>query len=49
MGFPCVVMGPGDIAVAHSAVEYLELDQFQQAYELYVDVAKQFAKQGRRR
>jgi len=48
MGFPCVVMGPGDIAVAHSAVEYLELDQLQQAGDLYVDIAKEFAKQGPR-
>jgi acetylornithine deacetylase/succinyl-diaminopimelate desuccinylase-like protein len=46
-GFPCVVMGPGNIAVAHSAVEYLELDQFQLAGELYVDVAQRFAKQAR--
>lgn len=48
MGFPCVVMGPGNIAVAHSAVEYLELDQLQQAGELYMDVAAEFAQRGPR-
>jgi acetylornithine deacetylase/succinyl-diaminopimelate desuccinylase-like protein len=48
MGLPCVVMGPGDIAVAHSAVEYLELAQLQQASHLYLDIAQEFAQQGPR-
>lgn len=43
MGIPCVVMGPGDIAVAHSAVEYIEIEQLTQASELYLQVAKHFA------
>jgi len=34
-GLPCVVLGPGDIAQAHTADEYVELRQVEQAAEVY--------------
>lgn len=38
-GFPCVVLGPGDIAVAHSAVEYAPIEQIHQAVSIYAQTA----------
>jgi acetylornithine deacetylase/succinyl-diaminopimelate desuccinylase len=32
---PCVVFGPGDLAQAHSAVEYIEIDQLYSGYLVY--------------
>jgi acetylornithine deacetylase len=29
-GIPCVVVGPGDIAVAHKPNEYIEISQLEQ-------------------
>lgn len=34
-GVPSLVFGPGSIDRAHAAVEYVELDQVQQAFEFY--------------
>ena len=34
-GLPAIVMGPGDIAQAHAANEWVALDQLQRALELY--------------
>lgn len=34
-GVPSLVFGPGSIDRAHAAVEYVELDQVQRAYEFY--------------
>lgn len=34
-GLPAIVLGPGDIAQAHAANEWVALDQLQRAFELY--------------
>ena len=34
-GLPALVLGPGDIAQAHAANEWVALDQLQRAHELY--------------
>jgi len=34
-GIPTVVLGPGDIAQAHSADEWVEIAQVEQAVEVY--------------
>ncbi|MEI8242819.1 MAG: M20 family metallopeptidase [bacterium] len=34
-GIPCVIFGPGDIAQAHTAGEFVELRQVEQAAEVY--------------
>jgi acetylornithine deacetylase/succinyl-diaminopimelate desuccinylase family protein len=34
-GVPAIIFGPGDIAQAHTAEEYLELDQLEQSYLVY--------------
>jgi acetylornithine deacetylase len=41
-GIPCVVLGAGDIAQAHTADEYVELDQVAQAAEIYYQTARLF-------
>ncbi|MER3404759.1 MAG: acetylornithine deacetylase, partial [Chloroflexota bacterium] len=38
-GVPSVVLGPGDIAQAHAAGEYVELRQVVQAAEIYAHIA----------
>ena len=38
-GIPTVIFGPGSISVAHSAVEYIELDQLADAVYIYADYA----------
>jgi acetylornithine deacetylase len=35
VGVPCVVLGPGDIAQAHSSEEYVDLAQVAQAAEIF--------------
>jgi acetylornithine deacetylase len=40
-GLPAVVLGPGDIAQAHRADEYLELDQFEQGIKVYQELMSQ--------
>ena len=39
-GIPAIVLGPGDIAQAHAANEWVALDQLQRALELYSRVVK---------
>ncbi|NLZ63395.1 MAG: M20 family metallopeptidase [Lentisphaerae bacterium] len=45
-GYPCIILGPGDILQAHTACEFLALDQLQEAYQLYQAVARQIARHG---
>jgi len=39
-GLPALVLGPGHIAQAHAADEWVELSQLETAYELYAGVVK---------
>ena len=39
-GLPAIVLGPGNIAQAHAANEWVALDQLQKAMELYAGVIK---------
>ena len=39
-GLPCFVLGPGDIAQAHTKDEWIELDQLRTAVEAYFEIAK---------
>ena len=39
-GIPVVLLGPGDIAQAHSEAEYLELDQLELAVEAYLGLMR---------
>jgi acetylornithine deacetylase/succinyl-diaminopimelate desuccinylase family protein len=41
-GVPSVIIGPGSIDRAHAAVEYVELDQLDQAFEFYRNFVLQF-------
>ena len=43
MGFPCVVLGPGDIGVAHSEIEYCPIEQLAQAAGIYEAAARGLA------
>jgi succinyl-diaminopimelate desuccinylase len=38
-GIPTIVLGPGDIAQAHTADEWIEVEQLVQAVRIYVDCA----------
>jgi acetylornithine deacetylase/succinyl-diaminopimelate desuccinylase-like protein len=38
-GLPCVVLGPGDIAQAHTKDEWIELDQVRAAVDAYYQIA----------
>lgn len=38
-GLNCVVIGPGDIAQAHTADEWIELDQLDRAASLFLEIA----------
>jgi acetylornithine deacetylase len=38
-GLNCVVIGPGDIAQAHTADEWIELDQLDHAASLFLEIA----------
>lgn len=40
---PCVVLGPGDIAEAHTGDEWIALDQLEAAVPVYVELARRFA------
>lgn len=42
VGIECVVCGPGDIRQAHTADEYVSLDQLAEAVRLYVAAARAF-------
>lgn len=39
-GYSCVVLGPGNIAQAHTACEYVALDELHKAVEIYVEIGK---------
>ena len=43
-GYPCVVLGPGDISVAHSALEYAPIEQIRQAVDIYIAAAEMLLK-----
>jgi acetylornithine deacetylase len=38
-GLNCVVMGPGDIAQAHTSDEWIELEQLERACSVFRDIA----------
>ncbi len=41
-GIPCVVFGPGSIAQAHTADEFIELAQVEQAVDVYAGMIRSF-------
>lgn len=41
---PSIVLGPGDIAQAHTANEFVEIEQVVQAAEIYAQLATEFVK-----
>lgn len=41
-GIPCVVLGPGSIAQAHSAIEYVDIGQVVTCAQLYKQIIKNF-------
>ena len=41
-GLPCLVIGPGDIAQAHTKDEWIEIEQLQLAVEAYFQIALAF-------
>jgi acetylornithine deacetylase len=43
-GIPCVVLGPGSIDQAHTDDEWVSLDEVAQAVEIYLEVARRFAR-----
>lgn len=47
-GYPCLILGPGDILQAHAAVEYLELSQLSLATRLYLQIIEKTADRGLR-
>lgn len=40
--FPIIVMGPGDITLAHQSNEYVEVEEYLNSIETYKEVAKKF-------
>ena len=42
VGIPCVVLGPGDIAQAHTADEWVAVDQVVKAAQVYEAIARAF-------
>lgn len=42
-GVPAIVLGPGSLAQAHTADEWIELEQIARAAEIYVDLCLAFA------
>jgi acetylornithine deacetylase/succinyl-diaminopimelate desuccinylase-like protein len=41
VGIPTVVFGPGDIAQAHAAVEFIEIESMEKAVVVYMDFIKE--------
>jgi acetylornithine deacetylase/succinyl-diaminopimelate desuccinylase-like protein len=41
-GVPALYFGPGDLAAAHTADEYLDLDRYHEAIPIYMDVIEAF-------
>ena len=39
---PCLVLGPGSIDQAHTAEEYVEIDQLEKAFIVYRELMKRF-------
>ena len=39
-GIPTIVLGPGDIAQAHTADEWIELDQLDRGVEVYLNLMR---------
>jgi acetylornithine deacetylase/succinyl-diaminopimelate desuccinylase-like protein len=39
---PCLVLGPGSIDQAHTAEEYVEIDQLEKAFLVYRELMKRF-------
>jgi acetylornithine deacetylase len=39
-GVPCLVLGPGDIAQAHTKDEWIDLDQVRTACDIYFELAR---------
>lgn len=39
---PCVVLGPGDIAQAHTSDEWVDVEQVAEAAEIYAEIAMRF-------
>ncbi len=39
-GVPTIILGPGDIAQAHTADEFIEIEQLDRAVEVYADLAR---------
>jgi acetylornithine deacetylase len=42
-GIPSIICGPGNIDLAHGAIEYVEVSQFEQAVEFYRRLMVTFA------
>jgi acetylornithine deacetylase/succinyl-diaminopimelate desuccinylase family protein len=42
-GIPSIILGPGNIEQAHTADEYVELEQLEKAFVVYRDLMKSFA------
>lgn len=48
-GIPAIVFGPGSIAQAHGAEEYVPIDHLHRAVEIYEGIALRYSEDGRRR
>lgn len=43
-GVPCLILGPGDIAEAHTARESIGVEELQQGVEVYLEVVRNYLK-----
>src|SRR5262249_2705220 len=43
-GIPTLVLGPGEMALAHQTDEYCEVDRIGQAVEMYIQIARRWCK-----
>jgi succinyl-diaminopimelate desuccinylase len=41
-GAPTVILGPGEMELAHQTDEYCRVDRLEQAVELYVEIARRW-------
>ena len=41
-GYDCVVLGPGDIKLAHGAIEYVPIAEVHKAVQIYTEAARQY-------
>jgi acetylornithine deacetylase len=44
LGIPCVLFGPGDGALAHSATEYVPIEQVEQAARIFAGICRRFGR-----